>query len=172
MFGLDSGLEGLGVGTDNLGHLVATLEKEESGHGADAEFLGDVGDLVHVELVEARLGVCVGEPGTMNMRCRLGRGKDLLDDLGGNHFTRAAPCREAVENHERVLVVHGGVEFRLAVVRIASAAPVTYDVAHAVGEGDGGRHRHETYFWRLWTPCFCSLMLAVLEKKRWVKSGR
>lgn len=62
--GLDGGLEGLGVCADNLGDLVTTLEQEECGHGADAEFLSDIRDLVDVELVEACLVVCVGEPGT------------------------------------------------------------------------------------------------------------
>jgi hypothetical protein len=60
--GLDSRLEGLGVGADDLGDLLAVLEEQEGGHGADAEFLCDVGDLVHVELEEARVGVCARHP--------------------------------------------------------------------------------------------------------------
>lgn len=60
--GLDGGLESLGVGTNNLGDLVTALEKKESGHSADTEFLGDVGDLVNVELVEACGGVLFGKP--------------------------------------------------------------------------------------------------------------
>lgn len=59
---LDSGLESLGVGANDLGDLLAVLEEEEGGHGADAEFLCDVGDLVNVELEEARVGVCAGHP--------------------------------------------------------------------------------------------------------------
>lgn len=59
---LDGGLEGLGVGTDDLADLLAVLEQDEGGHGADAEFLGDLGDLVDIELVEAGVGVRVGEP--------------------------------------------------------------------------------------------------------------
>lgn len=59
---LDGGLESLGVGTDDLADLFAVLEEQEGGHGADAEFLGDVWDLVDVDLVEAGVGVGVGEP--------------------------------------------------------------------------------------------------------------
>lgn len=60
--GLDGGLESLGVGTNDLGDLLAVLEEKESRHGADAELLCNVGDLVDVELVEAGVGVCAGEP--------------------------------------------------------------------------------------------------------------
>ena len=60
--GLDGGLESLGVGTDDLGDLVTVLEEQEGGHGADAELLSNVGDLVDVELVEAGVGICAGEP--------------------------------------------------------------------------------------------------------------
>ena len=59
---LDSGLEGLGVGTNDLGNLGAVLEKDEGRHGADAEISCDVGDFVDVELEEARAGVLLGEP--------------------------------------------------------------------------------------------------------------
>ena len=59
---LDGGLECLWVGTDDLTDLLSVLEKEEGRHGADAELLGDVWNLVDVELVEAGLGVGVGEP--------------------------------------------------------------------------------------------------------------
>ena len=56
---LDSSLERLWVGTNDLADLLSVLEKEESGHGADAEFLGHFWDLVDVELVEAGVGVGV-----------------------------------------------------------------------------------------------------------------
>jgi hypothetical protein len=59
---LDSGLEGNGVGADDLADLLAVLVEEESGHGAHALLLGDLGDLVDVDLVEAGVGVVVGEP--------------------------------------------------------------------------------------------------------------
>lgn len=54
---LNPGLDGLGVCADNLSNLLAVLEEYEGRHGADAEFLGDVGDLIDVELVEACLGI-------------------------------------------------------------------------------------------------------------------
>ena len=57
--GFDSRLECLGVRAHDLGDLVAVLEEQECGHGADAELLRDVGDLVDVELVEARCGVFI-----------------------------------------------------------------------------------------------------------------
>lgn len=48
----DGGQESRGVGTDELVSLVAVLEDDESGHGADAELLGEVGKGVDVELGE------------------------------------------------------------------------------------------------------------------------
>lgn len=59
---LNSGLESDGVGADDLADLLAVLVEEESGHGAHALLLGDFGDLVDVDLVEAGVGVVVGEP--------------------------------------------------------------------------------------------------------------
>ena len=134
--GLDGGLEGLGVCADNLGDLVTTLEQEECGHCADAELLSDIRDLVDVELVEACLVVCVGEPGTaLDAQPLSGeRDGDLLDNLGSNHFTRAAPCRKAVKDHEGLLVVHRLVECRLAAIQFALAALMQCDVASVLGE--------------------------------------
>lgn len=60
---LDSGLESLGVRANDLADLLAVLEEQEGGHGADAELLRDIWDFVYVELVEAGVGVGVGEPG-------------------------------------------------------------------------------------------------------------
>lgn len=59
---LDGSLKGLGVGANDLGDPLAVLEEDEGRHGADGELLGDLGDFVNVELVEARVGVGVGEP--------------------------------------------------------------------------------------------------------------
>lgn len=59
---LDGGLEGDRVGADDLADLLAVLEDEESGHGADVVVLGGLGDLVDVNLVEAGVGVVVREP--------------------------------------------------------------------------------------------------------------
>lgn len=60
--GLDGSLESLRVGTDDLSDLLAVLEEKEGGHGADAELLSNVGDLIDIELVEAGVGICAGEP--------------------------------------------------------------------------------------------------------------
>ena len=95
--GLDGGLESLGVGTDDLGDLVTILEEEEGGHGANAEFLCDVRDLVDVKLEEAGVGVCAGE----------------LDNLGRDDLARTAPGSEAVKNHKAGLDTERLVEGRL-----------------------------------------------------------
>jgi hypothetical protein len=49
----ERGLNGLGVGADDGLDLGALLEEDEGGHGADAQLLGDVGDFVDVDFVEA-----------------------------------------------------------------------------------------------------------------------
>jgi hypothetical protein len=59
---LDGSLEGGRVGADDLADLLAVLEDEESGHGADGVLLGGLGDLVDVNLEEAGVGVVVREP--------------------------------------------------------------------------------------------------------------
>ena len=82
----------------HLGDLFPVLEEDKSGHGADAQFLGDVGDLVDVEFVEAGGGVGVGE----------------LDDLGGDGFAGGAPGGHAVDDHEGG-VGEGGVVVGFAV---------------------------------------------------------
>ena len=60
--GLDGSLESLGVGTNDLADLVTALEQNEGGHGADTELLGNVGDIVDVELEEACVGELLGKP--------------------------------------------------------------------------------------------------------------
>jgi hypothetical protein len=64
---LDARLNSLWVCADNLADLLAVLEEDERGHSADAKLLRNIGDLVDVELVEARLGVllshCAGAVG-------------------------------------------------------------------------------------------------------------
>lgn len=82
---LDCGFEGPFIGTDDLADLLAVLEEQEGRHGADAELLGDVADLVNVDLEELGVGVLVGE----------------LDHFRRDHLARAAPRREAVEHDER-----------------------------------------------------------------------
>jgi hypothetical protein len=119
--GLDGRLEGLGVGADDLADLVAVLEEEESGHGADAELLRNVGDLVDVDLVEARVGVGAGEPGSSvsNAYTRVEKGENVLDDLRGDDLARAAPGGEAVEDEKGVLDLKRRVEVGLAAIRVS-----------------------------------------------------
>jgi len=59
---LDRRLQRSRVRAHDLTDLVAVLEQQESGHGADGELLRHFGDLVDVELVEAGVGVVVGHP--------------------------------------------------------------------------------------------------------------
>ena len=59
----NGGLENLWVGTDNLGDLLLALEDQEGWHGADAELLSDIWDLIDIKLGEVGAGVLVGESG-------------------------------------------------------------------------------------------------------------
>ena len=93
---LDGSLEGGRVGADDLADLLAVLEDEESGHGADGVLLGGLGDLVNVNLEEAGVGVVVGE----------------LDDLGSDDLAGTAPGGEEVDDHHAGLV-EGGIEVGL-----------------------------------------------------------
>lgn len=86
--GLDGGLESLGVGAYNLCNLLAILEKKERRHGADTELLCDIGYLVYIQLVEARIGIGLGE----------------FDDLGCNNFAGTTPGSEAVKDHKGALL--------------------------------------------------------------------
>jgi hypothetical protein len=81
--------------------------------------LCDVGDFVDVELVEAGGGVLVGEPEQSSDGdfCGYGSRGSLLDDLGRDDFAGSAPCREAVEDHQGVLLGHGRVECILTAIR-------------------------------------------------------
>jgi hypothetical protein len=47
------------VRTHDLTDLLAVLEDQEGGHGANAELLRDIGDFVDVELDEVHVGVFV-----------------------------------------------------------------------------------------------------------------
>lgn len=126
--GRDGGLESLGVGTNDGGDHLTVLEEDEGGHGADVELLGDVGGLVDVDLVEAGLGVLVGVPAKRRispqrlrkhlastyMCARMTQGEEsLLYKRWRNGLAGAAPCGEAIEDHEGTLLVHGGIELRL-----------------------------------------------------------
>jgi len=117
---LDGSLEGLWVRADDLGKLLAVLEEEEGRHGADAKLLGDVGDHVNIELVEARGGVFGGEPGGQRWLAWMERHvrRNVLDNLGRNDLAGPAPCSEAVKNKELILVFKGFLPFGLAERRV------------------------------------------------------
>jgi hypothetical protein len=82
-------LQGRGVGADELVDLLAVLEDDEGGHGADAELLGELGQGVDVEL------------GEVDLVLELALGP--LGDLGRDGLAGAAPRREGVEHHHLVL---------------------------------------------------------------------
>lgn len=94
---LNGSLQSRRVGTDNLGNLLAALEQQESGHGADAQLLGNVRHGVDVELDERGVGVGLAE----------------LVDLGGHGLARTAPGCEGVEDDELV-TGDGALEFGFA----------------------------------------------------------
>jgi len=56
---LDGSLECFGIGADDLADPFVILVQQECWHGANAEVLGHVGNLVDVELVEPGCGVRV-----------------------------------------------------------------------------------------------------------------
>jgi hypothetical protein len=84
---LNGGLESLGVGTDDLADLLAVLEEQEGGHGADVQFLGDIGNLVDVELEEGGVLVHAG----------------VFCDGGSDDLARTAPGGETVEDNDLVV---------------------------------------------------------------------
>jgi len=132
---LDRSLQCSRVRADDLADLLAILEEHERRHGAHGEFLRYFWDLVDVELVEARVGVDVGEPVAACVSACLYClqsvyvfGRDLLDDLRRNDLARPAPRREAVEHHQRALLAHRRVEVGLG-LQVVNAL-----LAHGCGE--------------------------------------
>ena len=81
---LDSGLQRPLIRAHDLADLLAVLEEQERRHGADAELLRDVADLVDVDLEELGVRVLLAE----------------LDDLGRDDLAGPAPGGEAVEHDE------------------------------------------------------------------------
>jgi hypothetical protein len=147
VIGLDGGLEGLWVRAHNLGYLVAVLEEEEGRHSADAEFLRDVGHIVDIELVEARVGVAVGESSEAVVRSCLGalaEWRDSLDDLRRNDLAGPAPRSEAVENEERVLGLQGLLPVGLAARIVSHPFPaiMTSAVSHEAASSRDKRRGH------------------------------
>lgn len=82
----NSVLDGGGVGTHDLVDLLAVLEEDEGGHSADAEFLGQVGDLINIDLDEEGIAVLLGE----------------FLDLGADDLARTAPCSKGVNDDNLV----------------------------------------------------------------------
>jgi hypothetical protein len=78
---LNSGLKSNRVGANDLADLLAVLEQQESGHGADGLLLRDLGDLVDVDLVEAGVGVIVGEPVGCSVSGRLSCSPAVCDSF-------------------------------------------------------------------------------------------
>jgi hypothetical protein len=60
---LDRGSQLIRVRAHDLGELLAVLEQLECGHGANAEFLGHVRDVVDVDFDEVGAGELFGESG-------------------------------------------------------------------------------------------------------------
>lgn len=88
---LDELDERWGVGAHQLAGLLAVLEDEECGHGADAVLLCQLGELVDVDLGVVHVGVLLGP----------------LNDLGGNGLAGTAPCGKEVDEDGLVLVESG-----------------------------------------------------------------
>lgn len=98
--GCDLGSESTLIGADDLTDLLAVLEEHEGWHGANVQLLGEVGNLVNVDLVEFGLVfVLLAEEG----------------DLGGDDFAGTAPGGETIEDDEFVRRPDRGVKGRFAV---------------------------------------------------------
>lgn len=109
---VESLLDRRGVGANNLLSLGAILEDHEGGHGADAELLAQVGDLVDVDLDEVDVGVLllVGPAGRAQTLAYSSCKRDLdgtrdgervcflLNELGSDGLAGTAPGGEAVED--------------------------------------------------------------------------
>jgi hypothetical protein len=94
----EGGLDGLGVGADDGLDLSAVLEEDKGGHGTDSELLGDVGDLVDVDLVEADvlvigLGVSVERRKKCQSRSEKFEGGLRVIDEGGLLEKRDFPVK-------------------------------------------------------------------------------
>lgn len=97
--------------------LFLVLEDQEGGHGADAELLSHVGDLVDVELDEVCAGVFLGE--AVSTECVSDcwndrEGADERDELRSDDFAGSAPGCEGVKDYN-VVLLESGLEFSLTV---------------------------------------------------------
>jgi len=84
---LDGSQEGFWVRADDLVDLLALVEDDECGHGADVELLSYVWDVVDVQLDEVGAGELVGE----------------LVNLWGDDLARSTPGCETVEDDDVVV---------------------------------------------------------------------
>lgn len=90
---LNGSLNSCRVGTDNFLDLLAALEEQKRGHGANAQLLGNIRALVDVELDELDVRVVF----------------TVLLDLGSNSLARAAPGGVGVD-HDELVALDGRVE--------------------------------------------------------------
>ena len=104
----------LRVRAHNLLHLLTTFKQQERRHSPNAEFLRNIRNLIHINLVEFDGAVF--------------RVIGPLGDLRGDRLARAAPSGEAVEEDE--VGGGGGADFGL---EIAGAV----DGVNACGSADG-----------------------------------
>jgi hypothetical protein len=109
---LNSRQERLGVRTHDLLDLVLVLEDQECGHGADAELLRNVRDLIDIELDEMGAGEFLREPvpppvSTMNDGGRRMGREYVLHDLRSNDFAGTAPGCKGIENDDLVFLKSG-----------------------------------------------------------------
>lgn len=123
---LNSRQQRLRVRAHNLADLLAVLEHDEGGHGADVELLRYIGYFVDVDLDEMCAGVFFREPVSLLVSVfrRMvfggngmeGRDGNVLGDSRSNDLARTAPGCKRVEDHNFV-VFEGGVELGFAVGR-------------------------------------------------------
>lgn len=126
---MNSGQQRLRVRANDLLDLLLIFEDQEGRHGADAELLGNIGNLVDVELDEVGAGELLGEPGYFQLASatidggwegRIGNQgrEDVLYDLRGNDLAGTAPGREGIENDDLV-VLNSGLELCFAVQSVS-----------------------------------------------------
>ena len=51
----------------DFGDFLAIFEEDKGWHGADAEFLGYIGDFVDIDFEEADIGIFFGETGKIRL---------------------------------------------------------------------------------------------------------
>jgi len=81
---LNRSKDSLGVRANHFRDFTTIFEEQKCGHGADAEVLSDVADLVDVNLVELGIRELFG----------------VLGDDGGDGLAGATPDGEAVEDDQ------------------------------------------------------------------------